>query len=805
MRALFNRSKVFIAIAYWLLAIDPALADSTINGLGAGSAVVGTDIFPAYQGANPAKGVTAVQIKSYVAQTFNVTNFGAACDGVTNDTVAINSAFNAALNSAAYTSNKAVKITGPLDGNHQGCNVTQVNATGFTLAPDGAQLLISDLMLNCSGAGNICLDTIGSLNVNTENLTLVGSASSPPSIGMQEGTTNPAAGCCIHHHYNRQVVGTYTFAAVYNGSSESTTDFAPIIRNDGPSVGPIRLPLGAITGGSAYTNGTYTNVPLTGGTGAGALATIVVAANAVSSVTLTYQGKGYAPSDSLSASAANIGGTGSGFSVMVNAISPFSLVLDGENHWRVSSAFQTITFTPDTYHTFTQNNIFGGSVRYYGGSTSGAPLWIGAASGHQFRRVYFANAAPTECVQLFDNGAKSDGNSSLVFDMRCETNMVQNTFWMYGSQAAPALTSFNFKDDFDEAQVNIFGVDTNITSVKATDINIDLTGAFTPSLFQSAKLWTVSGSIYVPQTAIWNAPAAFSGRLCISTFCTPPSAGPVDLVPSAALALSCARLLNHAYTGPLCNIHRASDSTNIDMYPDGFGNLDVTAFQSFCNGTTCTVATEYDQSGNTNNAVNATVANQPPIAADASLGGRYVGQWTDASAVVLSVTSAASIDQLFATSGYLSVAARAIGNPPTAADRLIYKQNWDVRYNAGSTTTMSFNQGAATTSGAWITPANGIGGRIYDVQYSSALNTNIPTFGSNGTNQSLTSTQPVGVISSDAGINLLIGNSASTGGNRGFSGNIGEVVMWKLAPTASQLEAVRRNQGAYYGLGATVN
>ena len=78
--------------------------------------------------------------------------------------------------------------------------------------------------------------------------------------------------------------------------------------------------LGAITGGSVYTAGTYFDVPLTGGSGSGALATITVAGGAVTAVTITNGGLQYGVGNTLTAAAANIGGTGSGFSVPVASV-----------------------------------------------------------------------------------------------------------------------------------------------------------------------------------------------------------------------------------------------------------------------------------------------------------------------------------------------------------------------------------------------------------------------------------------------------------------------------------------------------
>jgi hypothetical protein len=59
---------------------------------------------------------------------------------------------------------------------------------------------------------------------------------------------------------------------------------------------------------------------LTGGTGTGARATVVVSGGAVTAVTVTYGGTGYTAADSLSADAINLGGTGSGFAVAVATV-----------------------------------------------------------------------------------------------------------------------------------------------------------------------------------------------------------------------------------------------------------------------------------------------------------------------------------------------------------------------------------------------------------------------------------------------------------------------------------------------------
>lgn len=136
---------------------------------------------------------------------------------------------------------------------------------------------------------------------------------------------------------NDSIVIVENFESVRGGRTLDVTGFAPDVINAGhvliketstgnykpmPVVGSGGIEtLGAITPGSGYANnGTYTNVSLTGGSGTGAKATITVAGNAVTAVVITTPGTGYAAGDTLSAAAADIGTTGTGFSVGVATV-----------------------------------------------------------------------------------------------------------------------------------------------------------------------------------------------------------------------------------------------------------------------------------------------------------------------------------------------------------------------------------------------------------------------------------------------------------------------------------------------------
>ena len=144
--------------------------------------------------------------------------------------------------------------------------------------------------------------------------------------------------------------------------------------------------LGAITAGSGYVNGTYNGVPLTGGAGSGATATVVVSGGAVTAVYFESAGVNYAAANSLSASNANLGGSGSGFAVAVST---------------VSSAGDPMLVPNNTY--LDARNAAGNATYHMLGVNNGNNLVV----GYQMPLVIMgANTQP------ITDGAYSSGNGS---------------------------------------------------------------------------------------------------------------------------------------------------------------------------------------------------------------------------------------------------------------------------------------------------------------------------------------------------------------------------------------------------------
>jgi len=225
-----------------------------------------------------------------------------------------------------YTS---VPLTGGTGSNAQativvgaGGDVTSVTLTARGInytAADSLSAAASNLGGVTNGVGTLGAITAGSnyTNGTFTNVSLTGGAGTGAKATIVVSGNAVTSVTITTKGSNYVVANTLSASATSIGSGIQTLG---AITGGGAYTANGVLTLNTLVGGTLYTNGTYTNVFLTGGTGTGVTATVVVAGNTVTTVTLTETGSGYTVADELSADPLDIGGTGSGFKINVATV-----------------------------------------------------------------------------------------------------------------------------------------------------------------------------------------------------------------------------------------------------------------------------------------------------------------------------------------------------------------------------------------------------------------------------------------------------------------------------------------------------
>jgi hypothetical protein len=159
----------------------------------------------------------------------DVMNYGAKCDGVTNDSTAVNNAI-AAIRARSVTADFRNGPPGHLvfPATATGCKITStINATsgssGGTLYGAGFVFDMTGAMLICSTSGTPCIDATGTGQATWLNLNIYGTSTNAPNIGLALGrVTNNFVGADDNKIYNPTIVGTFTLAPYFNNQSETT-------------------------------------------------------------------------------------------------------------------------------------------------------------------------------------------------------------------------------------------------------------------------------------------------------------------------------------------------------------------------------------------------------------------------------------------------------------------------------------------------------------------------------------------------------------------------------------------------------
>ncbi|CAH2603204.1 Pectate_lyase_3 domain-containing protein [Rhodovastum atsumiense] len=190
----------------------------TLTGTISGGALSGTDAGAA---AVTATGATAARtMAARAADVVNVKDFGARCDGSTDDAAAIQSAIMA-LRARTY-SNAGIGVSARLVFPGGACVVRSTldltNLSTFGTLIDGAGTTLFG-----ATAGAPVINALGMQNVTVRDLSVYGSSLSTPTIGIQIGLSGNGKPADSNRFDNIHVTGSFSLAAFYNYSSEVTS------------------------------------------------------------------------------------------------------------------------------------------------------------------------------------------------------------------------------------------------------------------------------------------------------------------------------------------------------------------------------------------------------------------------------------------------------------------------------------------------------------------------------------------------------------------------------------------------------
>lgn len=206
-------------------------------------------------------------------------------------------------------------------------------------------------------------------------------------------------------------------------------------------------------------------------------------------------------SESISVSAPYIQNSAAG--------SSYGMVLDGCNHFNITSAFVTETIAADTCQSFNGNTVVGGWI---GGHT---PLWIEGTRGAKFISGYSAGISAGTGAEIYHATGGTE-NEQLSFDSWHFEPALADVFLITGT-ANPTLQGFYYSD-YELAATNSlfkFGGSVTVGTVNNLGINVALMPAGT-KVFDNAPQWVIlSGNVVVTRTANWSGtPFLFVGQLC---------------------------------------------------------------------------------------------------------------------------------------------------------------------------------------------------------------------------------------------------------------------------------------------------
>jgi len=284
-----------------------------------------------------------------------------------------------------------------------------------------------------------------------------------------------------------------------------------------------------------------------------------------------------------------------------------------------------------------------------------------------------------------------------------------------------------------------------------------------------------------------STPAGGTGSAKTATS-APIFTGVLNGLPAAAAAFSLRRLAS-SYVGPLIRVRRSSDSTQQNIGATVGGFLDMASLIGFCGVSSCFVSMWYDQSGNGQDAVQATASSQPRIVNAGSIeteGGRPALRYAAAGQLLVAAPIPGQATQVtinaVARVTDTSANRHILGDRSAAGGRIIRAVSGGGSYLGSNINVANVTMPGTTTQQRIV----------------------IMFAGSSGLSGSLDGTVSFGSVTSNffsASTPFWIGGGGPTQSPAGdWIGTISEVAMFNATLSTSERQALERNQGNYFGI-----
>jgi hypothetical protein len=189
----------------------------------------------------------------------------------------------------------------------------------------------------------------------------------------------------------------------------------------------------------------------------------------------------------------------------------FGLIMDGINHWGVTSSFVTQVAPANAAVTFNEALITHLAIDQGGAGSPG--IWMSGTRRNTYITCYVATLGAPGVVLFNEAGLGGPVNEHMKFDLHQEN---VNFAYFLAGDAYQGLGSWEIYDhDISSATTAILGVDTNITDVVIQNAHWNVGGASGPSdgWFGNASLWHVIGDVVSSDATGWTQPASFTGWL----------------------------------------------------------------------------------------------------------------------------------------------------------------------------------------------------------------------------------------------------------------------------------------------------